>query len=90
MDYHLEKGEVISLKAASLHCLRVAAGCIWLTRPDDPRDYLLGHGDRFALGSGGTFVLEALADATFEVECPAASQVQMTIRISPCSAQQAL
>ncbi len=84
MNYNLKKGEVISVKAASSHFLRVSAGCIWLTRPYDPRDYLLRRGDKFDIGAGGAFVLEALTNTTVEVECPAESLLRMTIQVNPC------
>lgn len=90
MDYYLKKGEVISVNAASSHFLRVADGCIWLTRPDDPRDYFLRRGGRFDVGAGGTFVLEALADAVVGVECPSKSMLQLTIRVNACIAGNAL
>ena len=54
--------------AVESDAIYVREGRIWLTRPGDPRDYLLARGDRFPLVGDGTYVLEALADTTIALE----------------------
>lgn len=83
MDYMLKKGEVVSMAAAgAASAFSVREGRIWLTRPVDPRDYLLARGDRFPLGGDGTYVLEALADATIALEGIPVKDALASIRIN--------
>lgn len=83
MDYMLRKGEVVSMAAArAASVFSVREGRIWLTRPDDSRDYLLSRGDRFPLGGDGTFVLEALADTTIALEGITVKDALVAIRVN--------
>jgi hypothetical protein len=83
MDYTLRKGEVISMTAAgAAEALSVCAGRVWLTRAGDPRDHLLTEGDRFPLGGAGSFVLEALADATIALEGVPQRDARATVRVN--------
>ncbi|KAB0672444.1 DUF2917 domain-containing protein [Oryzomonas sagensis] len=66
MDYLLKKGETAAVTAAPAGCsLRMDRGSVWLTRYDDPRDYVLGPGETFTVSAPGTVVIEALEDTTF-------------------------
>ena len=83
MDYMLRKGEVVTMTAAgAAGAFAVRKGLIWLTRAGDTGDYLLTTGEGFQLGGKGTYVLEALADATITLERVAARDVRATIRLN--------
>ena len=83
MDYMLRKGEVVSMAAAGADSsFSVRKGRIWLTRPGDTRDYLLSQGDRFPLGGDGSFVMEALADATIALEGIPLKNTRAEIRVN--------
>ena len=70
MEYSLNKGEAMSLSTRhSTYSLSVSEGVVWLTCPDDSRDYFLKKGARFDTRTEGKFVLEAMVDSTIVVEC---------------------
>lgn len=69
MNYTLREREVVSLTiAGALSELFVKEGHVWLTRAGDPRDYVLKRGDRLPLEGDGSYILEALVEATFKLE----------------------
>lgn len=42
-------------------------GTLWVTLPNDPNDYVLKAGERLAVRSKGTILLEALSEASFTI-----------------------
>lgn len=83
MDYILRKSEVLSMTATgAASALAVRKGRVWLTRPDDSRDFLLGPGERFPLEGDGICVLEALADATIVLEGVPVKDARTTIQVN--------
>jgi|GEM_PF-1107401 len=87
MDYQLKKGETIAVIAGPEGCsLRLGRGSVWLTRYNDPRDYILRSGATFAIGAPGPVVIEALEDAAIALEyvCtgkPARATIQINLAL---------
>jgi hypothetical protein len=85
MDYLLKKGETVSVTAGPEGCsLRMDQGSVWLTRYDDPRDYVLNSGETLAVSAPGAAVIEALEDAAISLEyactgTPARAAIQIGI-----------
>lgn len=76
MEYSLNKGEAMSLSTChSTYSLSVREGVVWLTCPDDSRDYFLKKGERLDTRTEGKFVLEAMVDSTIVVDCKHANTV---------------
>ena len=70
MEYSLNKGDAMSLSTCrSAYSLRVGEGVVWLTCPDDSRDYFLKKGAQFDTRTDGKFVLEAMVDSRIVVDC---------------------
>ena len=84
MEYSLRKGEAMSLSTCqSRYSLSVTEGTIWLTCPDDTRDYFLKRGKSFDTENDGQFVLEAMVDAKIVIESRNPKAVsQLTIQVN--------
>jgi hypothetical protein len=83
MEYSLNKGKAMSLSTGQAkYLLRVSTGIVWLTCPDDSRDYFLGIGESFDTRTEGRFVLEAMVDSTIDIDCRNADTVvQLLIQV---------
>ncbi|GFE60442.1 DUF2917 domain-containing protein [Geobacter sp. AOG2] len=86
MDYLLKKGETVSVTAGPESCsLRMDQGSVWLTRYDDPRDYILKLGETFAVSTPGAVVIEALEDTAIALEYACTGRpARTTIQIGLC------
>ena len=51
--------------------VRVAAGSVWLTQRDDPRDVVLREGESFLIDRAGRTVVQALAPAELRLDAAA-------------------
>lgn len=87
MEYILKKGEVMSLAATVFPVIRVKVGTLWLTRTDDPRDYVLQRGDSFTNSGAGLVALESLSDCVFNIQCRETAPSQLTIRLTLAGSQ---
>jgi hypothetical protein len=69
MEYSLNKGKAMSLSTGPTeYSLRVSEGIVWLTCPDDSRDYFLEKGESFDTRTDGKFVLEAMLDSRIVID----------------------
>lgn len=64
----LIKGSTMQLRGAEGIEVRCDAGHLWLTEAGDPVDYFLERGLTHRVRTHGVVVIEALSDATLEVE----------------------
>jgi hypothetical protein len=60
--------------------LRVAAGCVMVTREGDPEDYVLGPGDELLLVGRGLVVAWALSPARLAVSSSAPTTSARAVR----------
>jgi len=67
-DFCILKGELYNIKvhtvALMIQCL---AGVLWVTKENDPDDYLLQRGQSLSFIPGGLIVIQALCDGKFRV-----------------------
>jgi hypothetical protein len=84
MEYRVKKGKAISLVTGrAKYSLRISEGIVWLTCPDDTRDYFLEKGASFDTRTDGKFVLEALSDATIVIDSVSTATVwQLMIQVT--------
>lgn len=47
--------------------LKALSGILWVTLPNDPNDYFLRAGDYLPVTQRGTVLVEAMADACFQI-----------------------
>lgn len=66
----LAAGDDLALHGLRHALVRVRRGGIWLTQHRDTRDHLLYAGDEVRIDSGGTVVMQALADAEVDLVRP--------------------
>ncbi|MCX6066612.1 MAG: DUF2917 domain-containing protein [Chloroflexi bacterium] len=45
-------------------------GILWLTQPDDMKDYMLESGEQMILGTHGKVVIEAMSETTLMIISP--------------------
>lgn len=64
----LIKGATAQLRGADGIEVRCDSGHLWLTEAGDPIDYFLERGTSHRVRTHGVVVIEALSDATLEVE----------------------
>jgi hypothetical protein len=87
MEYSLDKGKAMSLSTGhGKYSLKVCEGVVWLTCPDDSRDYFLEKGERFDTRTVGKFVMEAMTDSVIVIECKntdTALQLMIQVNLQP-------
>ena len=87
MEYSLNKGKAMSLSTGhAKYSLRVIEGIVWLTCPDDSRDYFLEKGESFDTRTDGKFVMEAMINSTIIIDCKNADtvfQVMVQVKLEP-------
>lgn len=67
--HQLPRGAACSVSAADgARTLSCTSGELWITRADDPADYLLRAGETFRIAVGDHVVAQALEDAAFCVQ----------------------
>lgn len=69
-DFHritqtLHKNELLRLHKGEARRIEVAAGTLWITLDNDPRDIVLDPGQGFAIGDGDKVLLSALDEVSF-------------------------
>lgn len=84
MEYSLKKRNTMSLSTGhAKYSVRVSEGVVWLTCPEDSRDYFLKKGESFDTRTEGKFVLEAMADSTIVIDCKKTEKVlQLLIQVN--------
>jgi hypothetical protein len=70
----LDDGRTLRLEDAQGASVGVTAGELWVTQEGDPRDLVIGPGERVRLDRPGRSVLQALGRAVLTIEPPAASR----------------
>ncbi len=74
----LIKGSTMQLRGADCIEIRCDDGHLWLTEAGDPVYYFLERGVSHRVRTHGVVVIEALNDATFEIEqLPASRALRM-------------
>lgn len=64
------KGELLTLESKEgIEAITVIDGQVWITRPDDARDYCLEAGARLPACAAGKLIVEALQPATLILSC---------------------
>jgi hypothetical protein len=48
--------------------IQALGGTLWVTLPNDPKDYVLRSGERMTVRRKGTVLLEALTEASFSIQ----------------------
>lgn len=66
----LAPGAVLRIDRGTRVALRAASGLVWITERSDPRDHVLGAGDRVVLGSGGRALVAAARPSRIVLEIP--------------------
>jgi len=64
----------VSIAAVPGVVIRVRKGDVWITQPGDPKDYLIGTGERFVADRSGRVVVSSFERSELEVEWPARRQ----------------
>ncbi len=72
----LNSGETFRPRLEGRGEVHVQEGQVWLTRRDDPRDYLLAAGDSIALGGIASWGVEATANSKVDIVQSACSRVE--------------
>lgn len=63
----LAKGKAVRVRNAG-STLRVLEGSVWITEESNPRDVVLGSGQRFRLSGRGLAIVEAFSDASIALQ----------------------
>ncbi|CAN5313110.1 hypothetical protein BH11PSE9_BH11PSE9_05350 [soil metagenome] len=63
----LHKNELLRLHKGEARRVEVAAGTLWITLDNDPRDIVLDPGQGFGIGEADEVLLSALTETSFVV-----------------------
>lgn len=71
MDLVLNTGEIISIdgdaRNLTVSCL---SGALWMTQPEDPKDYIIRPGEKFVVSRKGLIAVTALESARVHLADP--------------------
>jgi hypothetical protein len=60
---HLPRGKSVRVRDGAGSTVQVLEGTIWITEENNPRDVVLGRGQRFRLARRGLAIVEAFGDS---------------------------
>lgn len=67
-ERRIHKAQIARLERVRGKTVECVEGRLWVTQPGDPVDYILGAGDKLAIASRGTVLVEAIVPSRYAVD----------------------